>query len=185
MSCFKQALIALALLVVVGCNSTSPTTVGSIRIDPANTSVQAGQSAQLVVIGENGSMITDGVSWISSSPVRASVTSTGVVTGGYGSSPVTVTAATPSASATTLVDVLRLCAVLAPIHGSPDPAVEFQSFDVEFTAGTDGGKRANQLAERFGFSLIQVTKSGFSATLTPQQAAGVGCASDVASMTYL
>lgn len=185
MSHFKKALIAFSMLVAVGCDSSSPTAVGSIRIEPANASVQPGQSAQMVVVGENGATITDGVTWSSSNPVRVSVTSTGEVKGGYGSGSATITANARSASATALVDVVRLCAELAPIHGSPDPEAEVQSFDVEFVAGTDGVERANELARIYGFSPTHVSKDGFTATLTPQQAAGVGCSRDVASMTYL
>lgn len=185
MSYLKKALIALSIVVLASCDTSSPTAVGSIQIDPPNASLQPGQSSQMVAVGENGATITDGVSWTSSDPARASITSTGMVTGGYGSGTATITARVSSASATAVVDVLRICVVQAAVSGSPDPGVEIQSFDVAFDSGTDGVKRANELAARLGFRLIEARADGFSATLTPAQAAAVACAVDVAGLTFL
>jgi hypothetical protein len=185
MSYLKSVLIAFSILAATGCNSSSPTSISSIRIDPVNASVQAGQSAQLVVVGENGGPITAGVSWSSSNPVMASITSSGEVSGGYDHGAVTITANVRSASATSVVDVQGFCLDVAPFEGSPNPGVAVQSFDVRFVPGTDGVKRANELAALAGFSPSQVTSEGFSATLTPIQAAAVSCSQDVAGLTYL
>ncbi|MCZ6508640.1 MAG: hypothetical protein O7A04_11430, partial [Acidobacteria bacterium] len=95
------------------------------------------------------------------------------------------TARVGSVTAITLVTVRDVCPERVPFDGSPAKGTEIQSFDVKFVAGTDGVKRAEELAAFLGFSLMQVSQDGFSATLKPKQASAVSCEPDVASMTYL
>lgn len=180
----RNALIVLSIVLLAGCTSPSPTGVGSIRIEPPNTAVQPGQASQLVVVGPGGETITEGITWVSSDPAKARISSTGLVTGGYGTGSAMITATTSSASAEAAVEIVRMCAAPAPFTGSPNPSNEIQDFAVSFDPGTDSAKRANDLATRFGFELIEVTSDGFTASLTPRQASDVACAANVASLAY-
>jgi len=179
------AFATLALIAVLGCNSASPTAPQSLQITPSNASVTGGRSVVLTVSGGDGEEIVAGVVWRSSNPLIASIDGGGRVTGGYGEGQATITATARGASGSALVDLVRVCADLAPINGEPDSSKQTQTFDVEFEPGTSVQARADELAGVYGFILIRVDTDGFSALLTPTQAVGVGCSPDVASMTYL
>ena len=101
---YTGLLCALAVLAGCGGNSTEPNGPANITLDPPSLSFNAiGQTQQLspTVTDQQGNAITDAaVSWTSSDPEVASVSSSGVVTAaGSGSTQVTATAGSASAIA--------------------------------------------------------------------------------------
>ncbi|MGN6183012.1 MAG: protease inhibitor I9 family protein [Thermoanaerobaculia bacterium] len=75
------------------------------------------------------------------------------------------------------------CAAPAPLQLTPWPA---SGFIVVFARGADVSTRTNELAAKYGFTVIHIYTAvlgGFFAQLTPQQLAAVRCESDVASVS--
>lgn len=186
MTNLAKSMLAVPILLVAACQSGgSPTAPGDLTINPQTAAVTGGQSVFLTVVDTNGDAVTDGVSWSSSDPFVVSIDSAGVATGGYGEGRATITAVTPGASTRALVDLVRVCAELAPLSGEPNPNQDNQRFDVVYAAGTDASALTGTLALRYGFAPEEIRSNGFKALLTPTQAAGVGCAQAVTGMTYL
>ncbi len=101
---YTGLLCALAVLAGCGGNSTEPNGPANITLDPPSLSFNAlGQTQQLspTVTDQQGNAITDAaVTWTTSDPAVASVSSSGVVTAaGSGSAQVTATAGSASAVA--------------------------------------------------------------------------------------
>ena len=176
---------ALAVLIAAGCNSGSPTAPGQIQITPETVTVESGQSVQLAVTDQAGARLTEGVTWRSSNVVAAQVDGNGLVTGRYANGTATITANVRSMTANATVSTVpRICIAIAPLRGAPNSDEEIQSFTVEFDPGVNAAKRTAELETQFGFRASEVTRTGFSADLTPDQAAGIQCSRDVESMAY-
>ena len=184
MKYLKTTLAVLCILTVAGCDSSSPTSVSSLRVEPGVVSLDPGSSAPLTVVGGDGQVVTQGVVWTSADPVLAPVSSDGRVTGGYGTGVAMITATVASDTARAEANVEAACLDQVPFSGTPSAGGGDQTFDVRFESGVDGLKVANQLAAQFGFSPSETSSDGFVSLLTPLQAAAVSCRTEVSTMTF-
>lgn len=182
----SRFLAALCLLPILGCSPGSPTDPAGFRVSPDVVSVPSGDSVQLTIVGSDGGTVNGDVVWRSSNPTAALIDGGGTVTGVYANGTTTVTAILGAARASaTITTVPRFCFAIAPLKGTPDPAVLVQTFEVQFDPGTDAAAKAAELAARFDFVLLEVGPDSFTADLTPEQVGLVQCDGSVASVTYL
>src|SRR5256884_4538717 len=85
--------LALSLLLACGKDSTAPApppAVASVAVAPSTSSLTVGNTVRLAaaVKDASGNVLTDpGVTWGSSKPALATVSGTGLVTGGRGHAP--------------------------------------------------------------------------------------------------
>jgi alpha-tubulin suppressor-like RCC1 family protein len=108
----RSAMLLLGVTLVLACGSepTAPSPVASVTVAPATTTVVLAESVQLVAttMDASGTVLAGRtVSWASSAPQVATVSSTGLVTG-VGAGTVTVTATSETRDGTASITVVSL-----------------------------------------------------------------------------
>lgn len=178
---YSRVLLAVALLAPLGCEGDSPTSTesGTLTIQPANARLAEGESAQLQVDDAPGP-----VAWTSSRPLLASVDAAGRVTtyNELGTARITATAGGMTGAADVTIE--PQCPDPIQIDGTPTLSAEARPMTVTLAADLDVEQTARQLAEEFGFSIVELLPDGFRARLDVPTVAALRCRDEVVALAY-
>jgi uncharacterized protein YjdB len=195
--CVRGLLLLSVVTAVVGC--ANPSGLDSLQISPGVQALAVGQTAQFTAIGTFGNAthpstgpISSGVTWISSAPSVATVSSTGLATAvGAGTTTITASAASFSGTATSTATLTvtgssggtagGTITSIAIIPGSQSVSAPGQTSQFIAIGSTSSGATvnlSNQVA--WSSSSVQIATVGATTGL----ATAVGAGSDTITAIY-